>query len=193
MNASLLSSPSSSKSRHHIRRQACRGLTLIESLAAMATLVIALGSALPSLQDARERRHLESAAAQLSTDLLHARSLAVSNGVSVRFSTQQVADGVCYVVHTGAQGDCTCTGAGTAQCSGGAQLLRVVGYGPGQPLQFSSNSRTMTFDPMRGTVTPTATMTVSTSGGKALHQIVNIMGRVRTCSPDGAVPGYPAC
>ncbi len=180
-------------SRSQSRRQTSRGLTLVESLATMATLVIALGSALPGLQDVRERRHLESAAAQLSTDLLHARSLAVSNGVSVRFNIQRVADGACYVVHTGAHGDCTCTAVGTAQCTARAQLMRVVGYGHGQPLQFSSNSRALTFDPLRGTVTPTATMTVSTPRGQALHQVVNIMGRVRTCSPDGAVVGYPAC
>jgi hypothetical protein len=27
----------------------------------------------------------------------------------------------------------------------------------------------------------------------AIHQIVNIMGRVRSCSPEGGVPGFPRC
>ncbi len=178
-------------SRHS--RRSSRGLTLIESLAAMATTAIAVGSAMPGLQEVRERRHVESAAAQLSTDLLHARSLAVSGGASVRFNVQQSADGACYVVHTGAQGDCTCTGSGAAQCTAGAQLLRVVGFGQHQPVQLNTNATAMSFDPLRGTVTPTATMTVSTPGGLTLQQVVNIMGRVRTCSPSGAVAGYPAC
>jgi type IV fimbrial biogenesis protein FimT len=179
--------------RRQTSRKNSRGLTLIEAMAAMATIAIAVGSALPSLQDARDRRHLEGAAAQLTTDLTQARSLAVSNGVNVRFNTQRTSDGVCYVVHTGAHGDCTCTGAGTAQCAGGAQLLRVVGFGTDRPLQFQSNSRALTFDSLRGTVTPTATMTVSSNRGQSLSKIVSLVGRVRTCSPDGTVSGYPAC
>jgi type IV fimbrial biogenesis protein FimT len=175
------------------RRQACRGLTLIESLAAMATTAIALGSALPGLQDLRERRQLEGAAAQLSTDLHHARAFSVSSGVNVRFNTQQAADGVCYVVHTGSHGDCTCTAAGAAQCAGGAELLRVVGYGASQPLRLHNNAHAMTFDSTRGTVTPTATLTVSTSSGAAISKIISLVGRVRTCSPAGGMPGYLSC
>lgn len=179
--------------RPHGRRQASRGLTLVESMAAMATAVIALGSTLPGLQDMRERRHLESVAAQLSTDLVHARTLSVSNGVSVRFNTQQAADGMCYVVHTGAHGDCVCTGAGTAQCVAGAEMLRVVGFSQDKPIRFSSNAQAMTFDPTRGTVTPTATMTVSTPKGAAIRKVINLVGRVRTCSPGGAMAGYTVC
>ena len=179
--------------RSHSRRQTSRGLTLIESLAAMATTVIALGSTLPGLQDMRERRHLESVAAQLSTDLVHARTLSVANGVSVRFNTQQAADGMCYVVHTGAHGDCVCTGAGTAQCAAGAQLLRVAGFSHTQALRFSNNANAMTFDPTRGTVTPTATMAVSAPSGAAIHKVINLVGRVRTCSPAGTMAGYQAC
>jgi type IV fimbrial biogenesis protein FimT len=175
------------------RRAGCRGLTFIEALATMTALAIAISSALPELRDIRERRHLEGAAAQLATDLQHARTLAVSNGRSVRFVSQQTTQGACYVVHTGAFGDCTCTAAGVAQCAPHAQLLRVVGYGADRPLQFSLNSRAMTFDPLRATVTPTATATIATPSGIALSQVVNVMGRVRTCSPGGGVSGYPAC
>ncbi len=51
----------------------------------------------------------------------------------------------------------------------------------------------MLFDPVRGTTTPTATVRVVAADGRAIHQIVNIMGRVRACSPGGAVSGYRAC
>lgn len=174
-------------------RKASRGLTLIESMAAMATAVIALGSVVPGLQDLRERKQLEGAAAQIATDLLHARTLSVANGISVRFNTQQAVDGMCYVVHTGAHGDCTCTGAGTAQCSASAQVLRVVGFGTGQPVHFTNNSQAITFDPTRGTVTPTATLTVSTAHGASISKVISLVGRVRTCSPGGSMAGYLSC
>jgi type IV fimbrial biogenesis protein FimT len=42
-------------------------------------------------------------------------------------------------------------------------------------------------------VTPTGTLRLSLRDGRGLNQVVNIMGRVRTCSRSGTVPGYPAC
>jgi type IV fimbrial biogenesis protein FimT len=31
------------------------------------------------------------------------------------------------------------------------------------------------------------------SGDRAVHLVVNLMGRVRSCSPGNTVPGYRAC
>jgi type IV fimbrial biogenesis protein FimT len=44
---------------------------------------------------------------------------------------------------------------------------------------------------VKGTVTPTASIQLRSAAGQ-LRQVVNVMGRVRTCTPDG-VPGYRAC
>jgi len=49
------------------------------------------------------------------------------------------------------------------------------------------------FDPVRGTSTPTATVQLSARNGTAIHQVMNIMGRVRSCSPAAAVSGYRRC
>ena len=68
-----------------------------------------------------------------------------------------------------------------------------MGFDARGALQVASNSGSMLFDPNRGTVTPTGTLRVQLQSGQALHQVVNIMGRVRACSPAGAVPGYPTC
>jgi type IV fimbrial biogenesis protein FimT len=51
----------------------------------------------------------------------------------------------------------------------------------------------MTFDPVKGTVTPTATLRVESKDGRALHQVVNLLGRIRTCSPGGKLPGEKTC
>ena len=48
-------------------------------------------------------------------------------------------------------------------------------------------------DPLKGTVTPTSTMRVVGHDGREIHKVINIMGRVRTCSPGARVGGVPAC
>lgn len=178
---------------HNAHRRAQHGLTLVELTVTLAIVAVTLGAALPSFTQARERRHLEGAAAQLATDIHHARGLAVARRTAVHLSAQQTSDGSCYVVHTGSTGDCVCTGSGTSQCSGNAQELRTVGFAAAGPVRMSLNSRSMLFDPDRGTVTPTGSFNLELQAGAALRQIVNIMGRVRTCSPAGSLPGYPTC
>jgi type IV fimbrial biogenesis protein FimT len=97
----------------------------------------------------------------------------------------------CYVVHTGAAGDCDCSAAGAPVCAPAVEVLRVVRYDSETPLRMQSNSASIAFDPLQGTVTPTATVRVTARNGEAIHQIVNIMGRVRSCSP--TLPGYKPC
>ena len=191
MNSSHITAPQSAQRRGQRRTQ--RGLTLIECVVTLAIIVITLGAAIPTFTQARERRHLEGAAAQLATDLRHARSLAVSHRAPVRFSVQQASDGSCYVVHTGSAGDCQCTGSGTSSCRGSAQVLSAVGFERAGPVHLASNSASMLFDPDRGTVTPTGTLSLQQQGGPTIRQIVNIMGRVRSCSPGAAAAGYVAC
>ena len=170
-----------------------RGLTLIELALTLCIIAILVGAGVPSFTQARDRRHLEGAAAQLVTDIRLARSLAVSQRASVRLAVQHGGGGSCYVLHTGSAGDCTCTGAGVSRCGAGAQALRTAGFDGAGPVQLSSNTGSMLFDPDRGTVTPTGTISLQLASGQTLRQIVNIMGRVRTCSPAAAMPGYPKC
>ena len=174
------------------RRQ--RGLSCLEAMAALAVAAFAAGSAAPSFNQARERRHLEGAAMQLATDLRYARSLAATHRAPVRLRVQVQGADACYMLHTGNANQCQCTAAGTATCSGDAQALRVVGFGASDPVRLTSGSTSLFFDPDRGTVTPTATIKLrGASGNLIVHQIVNIMGRVRACSPAGAMPSFPTC
>jgi type IV fimbrial biogenesis protein FimT len=56
-----------------------------------------------------------------------------------------------------------------------------------------SASKSLTFDPVKGTVTPTATLRVEARDGRAIHQIVNLLGRVRSCTPGGRVSDERSC
>jgi type IV fimbrial biogenesis protein FimT len=168
------------------------GITTLESLMAIAITLVSLGSAVPGFDEMRQRRHLDGTAAQLETDLQYARSTAVSQHRTIRLRFMLTEGGSCYVVHSGAAGDCRCSATGESSCSAGAVAVRSVGFPQGAPVSLNSNAASMIFEPVKGTVTPTSTMRVE-SGGRAVHVVTNIMGRVRTCSPDGKVAGHSPC
>lgn len=169
------------------------GLTLIESLMALAIVGVVLGSVLPGFATALERRHLEGAAAQLETDILFTRSQAVAANEALRLRFQQDSAGSCYVVHSGPAQACTCQADGSATCSGQAQSFRSVGFAQAGAVQVQSNVTSILFSPSLGTSTPTGTLKLTGREARAIHLVVNLMGRVRTCSPGAAVNGYPAC
>lgn len=169
------------------RRQ--QGLTLVESLLTLATAAVVLGASVPGFEAARERRQLEAVAAQLETDIHHARSLAAAHGVPVRITFGRDSAGSCHVIHTGSAGACSCdTATGAALCAAPAQPLQSAR----SAVDVDANVRSMLFEADRGTVTPTATIRVQ-SGAGAIHQVVNIMGRVRSCSPAPALTGHRVC
>ncbi len=170
------------------RRQA--GVSLTESLMVLAIAAITLGAAVPGFEAARERRHLEGAAAQLETDLHFARSLAGAHHEALRVSFHADGEGSGYVVHRGGASHCKALPGGETQCNGPARVYRVVHYLP-EALRVQANVSSMVFDPVRGTSTPAGTLRVMGNGGGAIHQVVNIMGRVRSCSP--TLHGYPRC
>lgn len=173
-----------------------RGLTLIESLMSVAVAAVVIGAVLPSFGPAVERRHLEGVAAQLATDLLFARSLAVAQNDSVRVSFRTGSGGSCYVVHSGGAADCPCATSGpspgTTMCSNGAMASKTTFLAADSPVRVQANVASILFHPALGTSTPTGTVRVVARSGKEIRQVVNIMGRVRACTPNG-VAGYAAC
>ena len=174
-----------------IVRRLRRGFTLTEALIGVAVSAIAAGTVLPNFGGALERRRVEGAAAQLETDLQLTRSLAVAQNRTLRFEIARDAQGTCTIVHSGRAGDCTCSPQGAA-CVPGVEAHRVQYHPASSGLAVQANVSSMVFDPMKGTVTPTATLRVE-GPRLSLRQVVNVMGRIRSCSPDGALPGYKAC
>ena len=164
-----------------------RGVTMIEACITLAIAGILAGSALPSFKDSLEKRTLEGVSSEVRTDLMYARSEAVSRNEGVRVSFHQGAAGRCYVVHTGSRADCQCDGSGPAVCSGDAVALKTVNESRG--VQVLANVSSLRFDPTNGTTSPTGTVCTVPQNGRAVHNVVSLLGRVRTCAP--AVAGAP--
>ena len=178
-------------SRGRFNRQ--RGVTLIEACIVVSIAGVVLGTAVPGMQSLLDGRRLGGAAHQLATDVQYVRTEAVVRNQPVRLSFLTAADATCYVVHTGATAQCNCDASGPAVCSGGAEEIKTVRLTAADRVSIDANVASILFDPLHGTSTPTGTLRIVGTQGREVHHVVNIMGRVRSCTPDGAVPGYRAC
>jgi type IV fimbrial biogenesis protein FimT len=165
-----------------------RGVTLVELCIVLAIVAVLAGTALPSFKETLQKRRFEGVAAEVTTEVNFARGAAVALGRGTWLGYRQVGGGSCAIVFVGGKADCTCSADGLPVCAPGGQPLKTtlhpVPVSVGAPIRF---------DPINGSVTPTATIRVELAAGKELHHKVNIMGRVRACSPAGAVKGYPVC
>ncbi len=177
--------------RNGVRAQ--RGFSLIESMTVLAVTGTLLGTAVPSFVALQDSQRLKGAAALVETELQYARGLAVARGETVRFTFGVGNGSGCYVIHTGSPGSCSCSLPGQpAVCNGSGAAQRTVVLGPTDRLRIQTASNSFGFNPATGTVTPTATLKLSNAQSQTLHVVVNLMGRVRVCSPNG-MPGYKAC
>jgi type IV fimbrial biogenesis protein FimT len=165
----------------------------MEAAVVTAIVAVAAGAAMRGVPQLQARQQVALAAAEFESDVQHARSQAVLHGMPVRLEFASGPGGACYVIHRGTTGACTCRPDGQAVCRGRAAPLRSVGFGGAGGMIVTSNVRALAFDPVAGTVTPAGTLRFTARDGSALHQVVNVMGRVRTCSPRGVVAGYRPC
>ncbi len=175
------------------RSAAQRGITLIEAAIVLAVTAIVASAAAPGLQRVIDARRLDGAATQLAADIQFVRTEAVARNEPLRLSFHAVTPGSCYVIHTGAADQCSCAASGPAQCSGSAREIRTVTLAATDRVGLQANVGSLLFDPLHGTSSPTGTLRLTGANNRAIHHIVNIMGRVRSCSPQAAVPGYRAC
>ena len=182
--------------KHFPRPQASRyqgGLTLVEAAVVVAVAAIVAASAAPSFSALIEGRRIEGAASRLATDIGFVRSEAAARQQPLRLSLHSGAGTSCWVVHTGAANQCRCVEAGPALCTGGAREIKTVVLGANESVAVSGNVSSIVFDPLHGTNTPTGTLRLVGRSGRAIHHVVNVMGRVRSCSPGAAMTAYPAC
>jgi len=173
----------------------CRGFTLVEALVAIVVAAVLLCIVAPSIQGLMENRQLEGAATQLVADLHLVRSEATARGTAVRISFHTDPELTCYTLHTGAPADCPCAApAETQECHQlQARTLKTVRWNASDHVRIVPNVDSILFDPVVGTSTPAATVKVAGLGGRAVHLTLNLMGRVRTCSPSGLVAGHAPC
>jgi type IV fimbrial biogenesis protein FimT len=182
-------------STHPARRAAHRqcGVTLIEACVVLAVTAIAAATAAPNLQDLLDTRRLEGAATQLATDIQLIRTEVVARNQPLRLSLHASPAGSCYVIHSGAAELCTCDAAGPAQCHGDAHALKTVTVASADHVNLQANVGSVLFDPLHGTASPTGTLRLLGTNGRAVHHVINVMGRVRSCSPQALARGYRAC
>jgi type IV fimbrial biogenesis protein FimT len=173
------------------RRQ--RGASLVEATVGAAVAAIVAGAALSAYDTLRERHAVRSAAGALESELQHARSVAVTHNRAVRLAFREDAGGSCWVLHTGAAGACECTSSGEASCTGPAEMLRSMPIAGRSAPRVTANVASMTFDPLKGTVTPTGTLRVRGALGTEMRLVVNVMGRTRSCTPNATLAGERAC
>ena len=172
-----------------------RGFTLIECLITIATAGVIATLALPGFARWIDQQRLSSAAQQLLADLQLVRTEAVARQQGLRLSVQPLSSGSCYVLHTGSAEACSCTegDSGPAVCRRGASEIKTVRWSSDSQIRLTTTAPSVLFDPVDGTSTPTTTLEVTNRLGQRLRHVVNLMGRVRTCSPSGRLLGYPAC
>lgn len=170
-----------------------RGLTLVECAAVLAVIAVGAAAAAPSLQRLVDQRRLHGTAATLAADLQLARNEAIARNEPVRVTLDAARR--CYVVHTGSAAQCTCNAdEAPAVCGGGALQIRTARWDPAADrLAIAANTASMLFDPLHGTASPTGTWRVTAVDGRAIHHVVNVMGRVRSCAGAGSVPGLRPC
>lgn len=177
-------------------RRHLRGFTLSELLAVMALLAIIAALAAPSFTGMLAKRRVEGVTAELVTDLQYARSEAVQRNAPVHV----IFGPGCYFIHTVNGGSCTATSftsplplpppaisvlLKTVQLDGGVEIV-ANGPPPASPLITN-----LSFEPLRGAATASGSVNVkNTAGSLQLSAVVSGVGRVRTCSPNGSVPGH---
>lgn len=171
---------------------AARGHTLLECLVALAIAAVLLASALPSWRSLTARHWVDTRARALATDLRWTRSHAIGRHQGLRLTIVDRAEGDCYVIHTGAAGDCQCGAQAEPNCRAGAIALRQVRLDRGLDLQATGVARSIAFHPTRGHSTA-GTITLNGPAGLAVRTIVTPYGRVRSCSAGADLPGYAAC
>ncbi|WP_343628348.1 GspH/FimT family pseudopilin [Roseateles sp.] len=177
------------------RRDRGRGLSLIESLVTIALIALVAMLAAPDLRDWVWRVRLSNAAQTVLSDLQLARSEALQGGrnVTVRF-IDDGAGSTCYVLHTGPLGGCTCRMQEPPTCEGTAQAIRQMSWptSRGRPA-VRSNVPSMLFSGRQGTVSVAGSIEVTLTGIGAVRHVVSLTGRMRSCSPDGAMSRLPRC
>ena len=170
------------------------GLGLVETLTALGIIATLVALAVPAVRSAHERRRLEGQAAELATDIHFARSDAIARNKAVRIVFGSDAGGTCYLLYTGDLGTCRCASEGSGQCLDSASTpIKNAGFPFRLGVNMDANVAAMTFDPHNGTTTPAGSIELTSSDGSAIRQVVNIMGRTRTCSPQGRFMGYKIC
>ena len=171
-----------------------KGFTLIETIVLIALLAILTAIAVPSFKDMMINHRLEGKAREYVTHFNWARSLAVSSNEAVNLHIATGEGASCYVVFQGPINDCSCNANGAVCTTAGNDLLVIVlPHTDGVRVSAQTGTATIRINPRQGTISPTLTTIFTADNGKAIHNISNILGRTRSCTPTEASFGFRIC
>ncbi|MBK5965684.1 type IV pilin [Thiocystis minor] len=164
-----------------------RGFTLLELLVVVSVLAVLMLIAVPSMQAMLTRNHLKAAAQSIAEDLQWTRSEAIKRNRTLRvaFDVQPW----CYGIGEDATANCDCRLAPEEE--GACSLKRRSGV-DFPDIGLSATFAGTSFDPRRATAN-NGTLTLTARNGSSLKIVLSRLGRVRICSPSGALAGYASC
>lgn len=174
-------------------RRSSRGFTLVELCAGVGICAALIGQAVPALGKFRQEQSLRAHAEALGTDLRFARSEAARRGDSVFFRVSGRGAGACYVIHTGARGDCDCATGAPVCTAPQSQVIKAEWLPSSQPIRISSNAETLEFQYRQGLVTQTGSIDLALERGPTIRQVIAITGRARTCAVGAQLGRLPRC
>ena len=171
-----------------------KGLTLIETIVLIALLAILAAMAVSSFKDMMINSRLEGKASEYVTHMNWARSLAVSNNDAVNLHIATGESASCSIFFQGPINDCRCNANGAVCTTIGNDLLVIVlPHSDGVRVSARTGSATIQINPRQGTISPTLTAIFTADNGKVIHNISNILGRTRSCTPTEASFGFRIC
>ncbi|RYE79969.1 MAG: prepilin-type N-terminal cleavage/methylation domain-containing protein [Oxalobacteraceae bacterium] len=184
-----------------------RGVTLVEMLVGVAVLGVLLAAAIPSMSSMIERRRVVAAAGEIANIFSQARSesTSLSNKVNIHLEPVPAAIGDFSCVRLSTKPDaidvCRCNRAAARVCSAGTgKLLREYLLPRDSSVTFAATGSwgaeqyVVTFS--RGGFSDSDNVQVLVTGTRTQAKLrVDYIrsGRVRTCSPDGSIGGFPVC
>lgn len=181
------------------RRNAQRGLSLIELMVTVVVIAILAAVALPNMRDFFDRKRLVSQVEAIANLMEFARSEAIKHPSALAASlvTATVKPAAPWFVGLRNGGACDNSGTPCQISEGTANAVtRVVTATEctGCTMTSPGATTTIAFD-LRGIVTGGAdqAITLQSPLGKQLSITVSSIGRISICSPGGSVSGYPSC
>ncbi len=177
-----------------MNKNADQGLSLVEMMVVIGVIGILAAVAIPSMLDLINKRRVEMAAAQLSTDIAYARSQTALRGNRIELRFRNDAQNSCYTVsiYRPVGPFCDCLNAAPCPGGGGRTALRTQALRKqaGVSLQPAVGSDYLNFYPPMSVVQPDVpVIAVAGSRGYRLEVRINGIGRAQVCDPDGSMGG----
>ena len=179
------------------------GVSMVEVLVVLAVVGILASIALPSYSKQFARSRLRATAEQIRSDVNLARSESLKRNVPIVMSFTVNADSSwCYGLTLLANCSCTVTDVANASyCfldrdASNAVISSTVSSTNYRDITLPSTpfgDGNITFQPVRPVLESTSVTLASAKADASMRVIASGLGRVRFCSPNASLSGYPSC